>query len=83
MEKEHEFAMKIYGAIQSCFDEDSDNFIPKEDLLEGDNLTIFFHALANIAPGMCYNQITREDVDALEFNHIANKLCFQFLTKDK
>lgn len=82
MEKQFEFAVKVLSAIQTCFDEESDNFIPKEELMEGNNLTHFIHALANIAPAMAYNQITGEDLNSLDFNHVANKLCFQYSSKE-
>lgn len=83
MEKEHEFAIKILGAIQTCFDEDSENYISKDDLMDDNNLTHFIHALANIAPCMAYCNITGDDIGSLDFNHIANKLCFQYSKLEK
>ena len=51
--------------------------IGMEELQEGDNLTDFFHATANLAPAMVYGNITGNNVDVLEFNHIANRLIYQ------
>lgn len=43
--------------------------------------TQFFHALATACPTMLYNKLTNNSVEMLEFNHIANRMCFQFQTK--
>ena len=83
MEKQNEFAIKILAGINSVFEKGSENLITKEDLLYGDNLTHFFHALAKIAPAMVYGKLTGEEVNSLDFNHIANKLCFQYSTLEK
>lgn len=78
MEKTDEYAMKIISAIQELFNPESDNYIDPEELTEGQNGTHFAHALGNIAPAMIYNKLTSEDKTALEFNHLANVLCFQY-----
>lgn len=78
MSQEHQYAVKIISAINSCFDEDSENHISRQELMEGDNLTHFFQALANLAPAMIYRRLTGEEVNNLEFNHIANQLVFQY-----
>lgn len=82
-EKYMHYAMLIQGAIATMFDEDSesDYKIDQKELQEGDNLTHFFQALANVVPCNMYAKITGDDVNSLEFNHIANKLCFQFSKK--
>ena len=51
------------------------------DMQEVD-LTDFFHALANILPTYIFNKYTGEDKNQLEFNHIANQLCFQYAKKN-
>ncbi|MCY1720184.1 hypothetical protein OU798_07510 [Prolixibacteraceae bacterium Z1-6] len=71
----------ITGAIGSMFEEDSEWNIDQEELMEGDNLTHFFHALANVAPTHLFNQLTGDDKNQLEFNHVANQLCFQYSNK--
>lgn len=50
-------------------------------VLDEENVTEFFHAMANLAPTFIYNKLTDENANILDFNHIANKLCFQFLEK--
>jgi hypothetical protein len=77
-----QYSVKLLGAIQSCFSEDSENYIDRNELLEGNNLTHFMQALANTMPNHVYNTLTGEQVNNLEFNHIANKLVFQYATKD-
>lgn len=50
--------------------------------MKGENPTHFTHALANIAPAHIFNQLTGENKSSLEFNHLANQLCFQYSTKN-
>lgn len=83
MKKADEYAVKLLSAIQNCFDGDSENHIAIEELTEGDNLTDFMHAVANTVPAMLYCKFTNEDVNNLEFNHIANKLVFQYSNKEE
>lgn len=81
MKKVNEYAVKLLSAVQGCFDEESENHIPIKELQEGDNMTDFMHAIANMVPNMVYCKFTNEDVNNLEFNHIANKLVFQYSNK--
>jgi len=46
---------------------------------EGNNYKHFLHALATGAPSYIYNSLSNTEVSQLEFNHIANELCFQFV----
>ena len=81
-EKWIQYAAKISTVINSIFDEDSDNYsIDFEELHEDNNITIFMHALANAFPTHFYNQITGDNLNMLEFNHLANSLCFQYMNK--
>lgn len=77
-EKAAQYAIALLSAIQTCFDDDSENPINVKELMKDNNLTHFMHALSNLAPAMVYEKFTGQDVDSLEFNHIANKLCFQY-----
>ena len=79
--KEFQYATLLIGAIGEMFQGDSDFSIDEEDLMEDDNLTHFFQALANVAPTHLYNKLTGENVNQLEFNHVANRLCFQYARK--
>ena len=67
----------LSGIVDIIQDEDNENFI---DLKEVD-LNEFFHALANLTPCIIYEKITGDQKDLLEFNHIANNLCFQYMSK--
>ena len=71
-EKWIQYAAQINDKILELFDEEID--IESEDF----DATQFFHAMANAAPTMMYDRLTDNDVEMLEFNHIANRLCFQF-----
>lgn len=78
MEKHLEYAAKLVEVVGLLFDEDSDYYLDPEELMEGNNLTEFFHALATVMPNHLYNKMTGAEDNNLQFNHIANQLCFQF-----
>ena len=82
-EKHLQYAAMLSGKISELLDEDSESdfHIDHKELQEGDNLTHFFHALANIMPTHLFNKITGDDKNNLEFNHIANQLVFQYYKK--
>ena len=77
-EKYLEYAAMITSSISDMFEEGSDYHIDQEELAEGDNLTHFLHALANVVPTHIFNDITGDKKNQLEFNHTANHLCFQY-----
>ena len=78
-EKENYYASLIIGKIVELFDEDEeDHSISLRELSEGGNATHFIHALANLAPNFIYQKVTGDDKNMLEFNHMANHLCFQY-----
>ena len=53
-----------------------------QDFIDSDDeLTDFIHAIANLVPVYLHNHITGKRVNNLQFNHIANQLCFQYTTK--
>ena len=80
-EKYLQYAAIITGAIGSMFEEDSEWAVDQEELMEGDNLTHFIHALANVVPAHVFNNLTGDRKNHLEFNHVANQLCFQYMNK--
>ena len=82
-EKYLQYAAMITGAIGSMFEEDSEWAVDQEELMEGDNLTHFMHALANVAPAHVFNNLTGDSKNHLEFNHVANQLCFQYMNAAK
>lgn len=83
MEKHIEYAVKIQAALADVLsNEENQNFIDINEFQEGENLNHFFHALASVAPCSLFNKITGTENNQLEFNHIANHLCFQFNNKE-
>ena len=80
-EKHLQYAAMLSGKIAEIFDEESEYHIDQEELQEGDNLTHFFHALANVMPTHLFNKFTGDKKNHLEFNHIANQLDFQYSNK--
>lgn len=48
-----------------------------------ENTTEFIHALANVVPTTVYDRLIEEIDSFLEFNHIANKLCFEFMKREE
>lgn len=78
-EKYPEFSAVIIDRLASIFDNESEDFsFDLEQLNEEGELTEFMFALACVVPTTLFNTITGQDKNYLEFNHIANQLCFQF-----
>lgn len=74
--KHVQFAAQITSMLADAMqNEDSEHYME----IKEDDLTEFIHALATVAPTMIFNNITGSDKNNLEFNHIANQLCFQFM----
>lgn len=83
-ERYPEFAAVIIDRLASIFDKDSEDFsYDLEQLSEDEELTEFMFALACVVPAKLFNEITGDDKDYLEFNHLANRLCFQFCKPKK
>ena len=77
--KHVQFAVQITAMIaDAMLNEDSEHYIG----LKEEDITEFIHALATVAPTMIFNNITGSDKNNLEFNHVANQLCFQFMSKE-
>ena len=83
MKKEHDYASKIHAHLTLLFDEESEFYIDREEFKKESNLTHFVHALSNIAPNLLYQELTNDNKNLLDFNHLANNLCFQYLSHDK
>lgn len=81
-EKWVQYATLINSQIAEMFTEDSENYIDLEELSNFDNIKHFIHALATVVPNVVYNKFTANNQDNLEFNHIANHLCFEFCKND-
>lgn len=79
VDKTQYYTQKIAAALSELFNEDSEHYIDKDELMEDDNLTDFSHSLSNQAPCIIYSSITGDDKNLLQFNHMANHLCFQYM----
>ena len=75
--KQQEYTEKILDQLQQLFSEENENKINISELEDNTNASDFFHALANLAPTVVYTKLTQKEVGTLDFNHIANRLCFQ------
>jgi hypothetical protein len=81
--KSTEYAQKILHVLSEINNEDSEHYMDLDELTEDDNLTHFMHALANVAPAFFYKKLTGNEIDMLEFNHLSNRLVFQYSTRVK
>ena len=71
---------KIMGALKEVFDnKDSEHFIDVEVIDKTGDGNDLMYALGCAVPAQIYSNLTKKPVDALQFNHIANILCFQNL----
>jgi hypothetical protein len=77
LEVQIQLQVKILSAIQTCFDEDSENYIDINQIEKDGNLNDLFHVLGTRVPQHIFSKITGQKPDPLEFNHICNKLIFQ------
>jgi hypothetical protein len=77
-----QYIAKITNALNSIFDEDSENYIDIDKVNKDGNLNNFFHVLGTRAPQYVFSKITGQEPDPLEFNHICNKLIFQDKRED-
>jgi len=75
--KQEEYTVKILDQLQHLFEEVNENRIDIKELEDNTNAADFFHALANLAPTVVYSKLTEKEIGTLDFNHIANRLCFQ------
>lgn len=73
-ELENKIFSKILSAINDVLnDEDNDNYI---DLKEEDG-TEFFYILGAFIPSVVYNELTGNNLNLLDFNHLMNTLIVQ------
>ena len=77
-QKTLEYAGILLNKLQEAF---SEGELDLNELDEGDNLNSLFHALATVMPCTVFNQLTGNEYDYLEFNHLANRLTFQYQRK--
>ena len=80
IEKAAKYAALITGKINELFDAEN-GILDLNEVLNDENCTIFFHALANMVPTRFYGRFVDDNITNIDFNHIANKLCFQYSIK--
>ena len=83
--KYYEYAMKISTLLVEMFDnEECQSYIGYDELTEEDNFKHFIHALANVVPCILVSKLSPQKgvFNNLEMNHLANKLCFEFMPKE-
>lgn len=77
-----EYSEKVTRVLGLLFNKESEFCLNEFELGEDVDVKNLIHAFANVAPCYLYNKITGEDADWLEFNHLANHLNFEFMTKE-
>jgi hypothetical protein len=76
MKNTEEILTKLLSVIhEQINDKESEYYID----LKNTDITKYIHALANQMPCMVYSTLTNTNCNLLEFNHIANNLCFQYM----
>lgn len=81
MDKSIQYAAILSSQFSEIFDTDHANSIDLEDFEESENIKAFIHALASLLPCSIYNRLTGDNKNHLEFNHLANQLCFEYMDK--
>jgi len=79
-EKIVEYTSIIVDCLNQLLEKDNDFSLDTDELIEGENLSIFFHALSTVVPSHFFQILTGNKKSFLEFNHLANHLCFQYMT---
>ena len=80
-EKWMTYAVLIQEQICEMFQSGSNNHIDSSELQDENNLKDFLHALMNVVPCSVYGKLTGDEKNFLETNHIANQLCFEYMSK--
>jgi hypothetical protein len=81
--KAEDYSVLILNVLMQVFEKDSSMMhIDIEEFKNPDNLRCFIHAIANLLPNSVYCSLTRNEADSLEFNYLANRLCFEFATME-
>lgn len=69
----------LYNDICDLFDNNKKLASELEGRDNVRNFTCFVHALATTMPTRVYNKMASCNLNHLEFNQLANRLCFQFM----
>jgi hypothetical protein len=74
------YAVEIQSALHEAFNNGS---IRLNEFEDSENFKQFLHALSTVVPGSLFNKLTGDDKNFLEYNHLANKLCFEYLKNNE
>lgn len=82
-DKLDQYTKKILVALEeTILNPESEYFIDPDDHPKAESghadIAPMIHALATVAPTLLYRQLTSTEIDVLEFNHVANRLCMRF-----
>lgn len=77
-----QYAVLIQSQLQEMFEDGGENHIDIREFEDSENFKEFLHALGTVVPAMLYNKLTGEDKNFLEYNHLANSLCFEYSDKE-
>lgn len=73
--RQMQYYVKIAGALNTLFEQDSENYI--NVFAKDFNANDFIHVLATRVPQMVVAKLTNNEFDPLEFNHVCNRLIMQ------
>ena len=76
------YAMILSQAVAEVFNEDSEYYIDLEEVESNGESTEFAHALLNVMPSIVSSDLLGTPSNLIDSNHVANKLCFQYGTKN-
>jgi len=81
MKKWIKYATLVQSQIGAMFEEESENYIDISEFTDGENIKQFIHAISTVVPASIFEKLTGEQKNHLEFNHVANGLCFEYCEK--
>ncbi len=77
--KAEQYSAQILTHLLEMFtDAECRNTIPLKELQDSDNLKCYLHSLTVVST-MLYNRLTGDEKNWIEFNHLANSLCVEFM----
>jgi hypothetical protein len=80
-EKTKKYTLYVFSQLSEMLsDENCNYYVSLQELQDNENLKCFIYALS-CASAMLFNRMTGGEKTWLEFNHIANSLCFEFMNK--
>jgi hypothetical protein len=78
-ERQIQFSASISNCLAQLFDDES-HFAINIDVADEEQVKDFIWALSTTVPCNMWSKISGNKINFLEFNHIANMLCFENMT---